>query len=203
MEVSHVIYQHILTTVMVFLIGFLIGGGLGILLAWLFRLLYKAVPSLRPPLMVFPWRTVLFALVLFFGSAMPSIVAASQRLKPNAAVYPAMAFLLLVIFFVAEAGLNQWLPTGPAVRWLGVARTFAVTCGVIVALGANAAGSGILYYAQIITSQTFKLDGYWTALGVVMGLGLIFDLVIGIFQMFLAQAERRKTANWTASAGVK
>jgi len=200
MEISRVILQHILATFMVILAGFLLGGGLGILFAWLFRQLYSAVPGLRQPFVLLPWRTLLFTFILFFCSFMAFRVVRSVQGEQSAVVYPALVFILIVFFFVADEALTQWLPISPAVRWVGLARTFAVAGGVIVAIGANAAESGILLYAQNMASRTFRPDAYWTALGVVMGLGLVFDLLIGTVQMFLAIAEKRKKEHQTISA---
>jgi len=201
MELSQVILQYILTTVLVILAGFLIGGGLGILFAWLFRHLFRAIPGLRPPFMLLPWRTLLFTLVLFFCSPMAWFIVSSLPQVQSAAVYPALVFILVVFSFVANEALTQWLPVSPAVRWAGLARTFTVAGGVIVAIGANAVGSGILVYAQRMASRTFRPDAYWTALGVVLGLGLCLDLLLGIVQMLLAKAQSRQAAMPAAPAG--
>lgn len=202
MDLYQVILQHILTTVVIILAGFLVGGGLGILFAWLFRSLCNAAPGLRPPLVLLPWRTILFALVLFFCSPMAYFVtpqvAPYAALHVPAAVYPVLTFTLIVCFFVADAALAQWLPTGLGVRLTGLARTFAVACGVIVAVGANVSQSGILYYALRRAAMFFTPDSLWIALGVVMGLGLILDLLLGIVQMLLVYAERRRATKQTA-----
>lgn len=199
MELFQIIRQHILTTVVVILVGILVGGGLGILYAWLFRLLYKAKPGLHPPLMLLPWRTILFALVLFCCSPMAYFVIGgfgSQEL--TGVVFSALVFMVIVFFFVADGTLTQWLPARLGVRLTGLVRTFAVACGVIVAIGSNAVGSGILHYARIRVAETFNPEAWWTALGVVMGMGLVFDLVLGSVQMLLAYAERRKATMQTS-----
>lgn len=198
MEISQVILQHVLTTVLTILAGFLIGGGLGILFAWLFRMLYRSVPGLRLPFTLLPWRTLLFALVLFFGSSMAFVMLRSMPQGQSAVIFPAVAFTLIVFFFVADGSLSHWLPAGLAVRLTGLARTFAVACGVTVAIGAVQDGSGILQYARNMYASTFRPDSFWTALGVVMGLGLVFDLLLGAVQMLLAVAEVRKAARQTA-----
>ena len=203
MEISQVILQHILATFAVILGGFVIGAGLGILFAWFFRQLYRAAPGLRLPLLLLPWRTLLFALVLFFCSPMAFFLVPSVAREQSGSVYPAMVFSLVVFFFVTDEALTQWLPLSPAVRWAGLARTLAVASSVIVAIGANAAGSGILSYARIMTSKTFTPEAYWTALGVVMGLGLLFDLLLGMLQMLLATAQSRRVGSPAASGGEK
>ncbi len=195
MEISRVILQYVLTTVMVILTGFIIGGGLGVLVARLLQLLYKAAPGLRHPLFLLPWRTLLFGLVLFFCSPIAIFIIPSIFQKP---FYPALVFILVVLSFVSSEALIHWLPTAPPVRWIGLARTFTIACGVIVAISANAAGSGILVFAYNMSSSTFKPDAYWIALGVVMGLGLVFDLLLGIVQMLLAQAADKKAAKLSA-----
>ena len=103
--------------------------------------------------------------------------------EPGAVIYPALAFILVVLNFVVVEALTHWLPIAPAVRWAGLALTLTVACGVIVAIGANATGSGILIIARILTSSTSSPGDYWTALGAVMGLGLVFDVLLGTVQM--------------------
>lgn len=200
MEISQVILQYTLTTVLVILAGFFIGGGLGILFALLFRLVYKATPGLRPPFTLIPWRTLLFGSVLFFCSPMAILSIPSITQEQGAVIYPALAFILIVLSFVADEAITHWLPVAPAVRWAGLARTLTVACGVIVAIGANASGSGILMYARILTSSTFSPGAYWTALGVVIGLGLVLDVLLGTIQMLVMQAESRKTVMMTPPA---
>jgi hypothetical protein len=202
MYLSQVILQHILTTSLVILAGFLIGGGLGFLFAGLLRQLYRAVPGLRLPSMVLPWRTLIFGFVLFFSSPMAILMVPSLTPEQSAVLYPALVFILLVFFFVVHEALNQWNPVPPVLRRVGLARTFAVAGGVIIAIGANAAGAGILGYAQRMFSQTFRPDGYWIAWGIVMGLGLLFDLLLGIVQMLLAKGEERRVLNAEASSGI-
>jgi hypothetical protein len=191
MDLSQVILQHILSTVLVIFAGFLIGGGLGLLFAWLFRQLIRAVPGLRLPFMVLPWRTLIFTLVLFFISHMAILVVPSISQGLSAVVYPVIGFSLLVLFIVGDEALSQWLPLSPFQRWAGLTRTFAVAAGVFVAISFNAAGEGILVYAQSMFTRTFRPDAYWITLGIVMGLGLFFDLLLGMVQILLAKPPSR------------
>lgn len=193
METTQVILQHILLTVLITLIGLLVGGGLGFLFAWLFRLLYKAVPGLQPPLMLFPWRTILFAAVFFFFSPMAFLLI--RGFEPEGlftAVYSGLVFALMAFFFTLDTALAHWLSTTLGVRLTALARSLAVASGLFVAFGSETFSAGILLYAHMQFARTFKPDAFWVALGVVMGLGLVFDLLLGLVQMLLAYKERKK-----------
>lgn len=193
MELSQVVNQHILITIAITLAGLLIGGGLGIFTAWLLKLLFQTAPGLRPPLMLVPWRTILFGFVLVFCS--PVAILVIRNIRPGGAMaglYPGLAFLAIVFFFVSDGALNLWLPTGLSTRMAGLVRTLAVGCGVIVTIGLTNSGMGIMYYARLQIARTFDFGSMWIVVGVVMGMGLVFDLLLGIVQMLMIYAERKK-----------
>jgi len=52
---------------------------------------------------------------------------------------------------------------------------------------------GIMYYARLQIARTFDFGSMWIVVGVVMGMGLVFDLLLGIVQMLMIYAERKKT----------
>jgi len=111
MDWTIVILQFLQITLGILLAGLLVGGGLGLLFGWLFKLLYKAVPGLRPPFMLFPWRTILLAALVF--SCTPIlfyILGHDQAFSP---VLPsAITFLLLTFFLVSDRLLNHCLIPG-------------------------------------------------------------------------------------------
>ncbi|MEW6094185.1 MAG: hypothetical protein AB1531_09500 [Chloroflexota bacterium] len=193
MELTEVILQHVLVTVVIVLVGLLVGGGLGFLFAWLFKMLYKAVPGLQPPLMLLPWRTVLFSVVMFFISPMAFFMI--RNFEPQGlmtGLYPGLVFILLAFFLTLDTTLNNWLPIGLGARLTALARTLAVASGILIAVGVEYFSAGILWHARAMVARTFEPDGFWIMLGVVMGLGLAFDLLLGVVQMLLAYAERRR-----------
>jgi hypothetical protein len=204
MELTEVILQHALVTVVIILAGLLVGGGLGVLFAYLLKMLYKAAPGLHPPLMLLPWRTVLFSVVLFFVT--PMALFLYRNFEPGSlmtALYPGMAFILLALFYALDTTLNHWLPSGLGVRLTALARTLAVASGVVVAVGVGNLGAGILWHARMMQASTFKPDGFWIMLGVVMGLGLVFDLLLGVVQMLLAYAGKRRAAKQASATSEK
>ncbi len=200
MELNQVILQHILVTVVIVLAGLLVGGGLGVLFAYLLKSLYKAAPGLRPPLMLLPWRTVLFAVVLFFVSPMAFFLI--RNFEPKGfltGIYPGLVLILLTFFFALETALNHWLPINLGARLTALARTLAVASGILVAISVEYLSTGILRFARMMVASTFKPDGFWIMLGVVMGLGLAFDLLLGVVQMLLVYAEKKRIAKQTTS----
>jgi hypothetical protein len=201
MELTEVILQHALVTVVIILAGLLVGGGLGVLFAYLLKMLYKAAPGLHPPLMLLPWRTVLFSVVMFFISPMAFFLFRDFEPKgPLAGVYPGLVFVLIAYFYALDTVLNHWLPIGLGSRLVALARTLAVACGVLVAIGSETVEAGIMRYAHLELARTFKLDAFWTAMGIVMGLGLAFDLLLGLVQMLLVYAEKKRAAKQALAA---
>ncbi len=184
-----VVFQHIVITVIVILVGFLFGGGLGWLLARLFRALCDALPGLRLPLLMLPWRTFLFTVLLIFASP----IATYPFIVPQtpAALSSAILFILMVSFFVADETLAYWFHAGLPLRLLKLGRTLAVASSVIVALVGLFSQGGILNEARRITAATFTPRSLWVALAVIMGLGLIFDLLLGVAQMRLTYVEMK------------
>ncbi len=172
---------HLLHAAVVFLAGAVVGGGGGVLLAWLLRLLYEAAPGLRPPLMLLPWRTGLFTLVLYLATPTAFLTLPSGL----AGLYPAVVSVLLALVLSAEALLAHWLPPRLAVRLAGLARTLAVACGPLVALVSYANAFGILHEARKLQARTFE-PAMWVALAIVMGVALVLDLALGGMQMALA-----------------
>ena len=186
---SQVIFQHIVVTVIVILAGFLLGGGLGWLLARLLKTLYDAWPGLRLPFLMLPWRSFLVFVFLIFAS--PIAVYPFVIPQIPAALSSAILFTLLTLFFVADEMLACWLHSGFAVRLVKLGRTLAVFGSGIVALVGLFSQSGILNEAVRMTAVTFTPRGLQLALAAIIGVSLIFDLLLGAAQMRLAYVEMK------------
>ena len=194
MDWTVVILQFLQTTLFTLLTGLLVGGGLGLLFGWLFKLLYKAVPGLRPPFMLFPWRTILLVALVF--SCTPILVYILGHDQAFSPVLPsAITFLLLVLFLVSDRLLSHWLPTGLSVKLTSILRTLAVLCAALVLVGSDvdASQSGLLRFTRMEVTKTFNLDSLWIMLGIVTGTGLALDLILGVVQMLFGLSDKRKT----------
>ena len=169
MDRTVVILQFLQITLFVLLPGLLVGGGLGFFFGWLLKLLYKAAPKLRPPFMLFPWRTILLALVI--ATCTPLLY---YLLGPDQAFSPvlpsAITFLLLVFCLVIDLLLSHWLPTGLGVKLTGLLRTLAVLCPALVLVGSDAAPAllgvdqgqySILRFLQVEVASSLS----WKAFG--------------------------------------
>lgn len=195
MELFQVIREFILYAAGLVVASLLVGGGLGILFAWLFRLLFRAVPGLRPPLMLLPWRTILFGGVFFSISSMYGLLTLSPSNRYLFTLIPALVFLLLVFSFAGEKMLNYWLSAGKGVKLAGLARTLAGAAVLFAAIWSGIEFSIRLAYSPGgLVLQNTQEPGNWTTLGVVMGLAWIFDLLLGIVQMLFAYRDKRKAA---------
>ncbi len=207
MDWTVVILQFLQSTVFILVAGLLVGGGLGFFFGWLLKLLYNAKPGLRAPFMLFPWRTILLAaLILTCTPVLFYLLGPDQAFSP---VLPSViTFLLLVFCLVIDLLLSHWLPTGLGVKLSGLLRTLAVLCPVLVLVGSDPApplfgagpgGYSMLRAVRVQVASTLKLDDMWIMLGIVVGLGLVLDLLLGVVQMLFGlgkkQAKKAKVAS--------
>ncbi len=189
---SPFILQQIVATLLVWLVSCILGGGIGFGIAYLLKLFYRAVPGLRNPLMILPWRTILFGLALPFFSP---IFIYLRLLRLNSTMRPILSgvgFLLIVLAVTAAQTLDHWQPSNLAVRLTGLARTLAVACGFLLAITGAMLNWGMLYFANVYLAATFKANGFWIAFGVIAGLGLLLDLILGGVQMALAYMAQNR-----------
>lgn len=188
------VLNHIGVTLLVVFLSLLVGGGVGIGIAYLLKFLYRTAPKLRVPLKLLPWRTFILGLALFFFSPVAYYLF---KVKMIPLVFPflmAFGFILLSLAFTIEKALETWYPEGLAIRLVSLGRTLAVGCGVALSIAGQSVNWGILNYATKIFFTRFQTSDFGWAFLTVLILGFIFDLLLGILQMLLAFSKQKKNS---------
>jgi hypothetical protein len=193
MDITREIQQHILITLGLIIFGVIIGGGIGILIAWLLKKIYKAVPSVYLPSILFPWRSWIITIIIIYCTSIGYFII--RNAIPNdqlAILASALIIITIVALFSAEELLNLWIESGNKVRIMGVVRTISVASGGIYAIVSNNGASGVIRSAFNDLARTFKMDNIYLILGYLVLQAIIIDIIFGIIQMFIARGEKRQ-----------
>ena len=138
MDISRVV-EHFLMSLIPWVVGMIVGGGLGVICALLVHFLFSTLPGLRWPSALFPWRTVVMGFLVVVWT--PFIVA-RLGLGPTAGgVMVGLSVLLLGFSVIGGMLVEHWHPAPLAVRLIGGGRTL-VTGAAVLAVGAGFVGGG-------------------------------------------------------------
>ena len=175
-----VVVEHLLISLVPWLAGVALGGGLGYLCAILVRALFSSFPNLSKPAMLLPWRAILMSFLLLVLS--PASVAIFGLGPMAGAVVVGLSMLLLAMPLAASILLENWYPSPLAVRLVGGLRTLA-TASVVVAVGAGVFGGGGLGPSMIESVQLLQYGRALEGWLVIIALALVLDLLLGIPQL--------------------
>lgn len=161
------------------LIGLIGGGGLGAICAYVARLVFSRLSVLRRPCMFLPWRSLLFGWVLWawlLGGITYPVLAISLNVSAVAHVMFVLALLL-----TANALLEHWSPSSPAIRLVAGGRTLAVASvmAAVVVGGGIGSNYGSLLHQYVMLLRYEQAHATWL---VVVALALAVDGVWGIVQ---------------------
>ncbi len=194
MDIPTVFINHLLLSIVPWVAGGLIGGGLGYLLALAIRPL-SARPGLYRALRLIPWRTIAFVLVAIaiyaaypvylLGSVLRSAMPGTGFLV-DALASISFAVLAVALPFTTSIIAGYWFPPSLGERLAAGARTLGVA-SVVLALtashwGVNGAGRLIA-----IGAREFDYSEVGLGYGIVVSVALIVDLVMGLIQMVVAR----------------
>jgi len=175
---------HLLITCIPWLIGTVVGGGLGVLCGIGMRAASSRGPSLRRASVVLPWRTLVMGLLMAIWSP---FIARLLWLGPiTGGVMVACSVSALVMIFVAGTLHENWHPSPLGGRLLGGIRTLAVASGLIAA-GVGLLGGGGLGPIMLQAARLSQYDVMWKGVLVVLAVALVLDLTLGIAQMVALQ----------------
>lgn len=175
--------EHLLITVVPWIVGMIIGGGLGTIVALMVHLLFSAVPGLRRPSMLLPWRTLVMGLLVFVWT--PFLVARVGIGPEYGGVTVGLVLLLLTMMVSTTVLMEHWHPEKLAVRLVAGARTLAGASQVI-AVGVGFIGGGGIGFIMMQGIRLLDTSLAWRGVGIVIGLTLVLDVVIGAVQMGLS-----------------
>jgi ABC-type nitrate/sulfonate/bicarbonate transport system permease component len=186
------ILEHILLTLVPWLVGMVIGGGLGVVVALIARFLFSTVPALRWLSMVVPWRTVLTGLLVVVWSPMIVVWLGIGPLAGGVMV--GLVVLLLATAFTGYVLVEHWHPTPVMVQLIALARNLGVLCSMIV-VGAGFFGGGGVGAVMMQGMMLLRRELFWQGVLVVVGTALLLDLGLGLLQLTVARlVERQRQA---------
>ena len=191
---------HLLITCIPWLIGIVVGGGLGALCGHGMRALFSARGALRHPLVLLPWRTFVMGLLIIVWS--PFVVSLLGIGPITGGLMVAGSVCLLVTAFTATMLVEYWHPSPLGARFIGGARTLAVASGLI-ATGVGLLGGGGLGYTILEAARLSQYGLMWKGLLVMLVLALVLDLTLGLAQMIALQrfGDSGKSATAKGLAG--
>jgi hypothetical protein len=174
---------HVLITWIPWIIGIVVGGGLGVLCGLGIRAFFSARPALRHPLLL-PWRT--FVTGLFMVVCSPFIVRILGIGPIAGGVMVGASVCLLAMAFTATMLVEHWHLSPLGAQLIGGARTLAMASGLI-AVGVSLMGGGGLGQVILGAARLPEYDLWWKGLSVVLALALGLDLALGIAQLITLQ----------------
>lgn len=185
-----ILAEHLLISLVPWFAGVIVGGGLGYACALAARNLFSALPGLRRPSMLLPWRTVAVTLPLL--SPFAPVVLGLGRVAGGAIV--GLFVFLFALPFTVITLIEHWYPSPLVVRLIAGARTLAtasVTVAAVTTMVAGCGGAGVLIF------EGMKLWDYSAVLrgfSIVFLLALMIDLLLGALQLLLSLTSRRAQA---------
>lgn len=174
--------EHLLISIVPWLIGVAVGGGLGYVCALAARSLFSARPGLRRVAMLLPWRTVAvtLALVVLLSPAIATLVGLGRG---AGMISVGLFVFVFALPFTVGSLLEPWHPSALVVRLISGSRTLAtasVAVAVVTDLSSGSGGVGSLIFGGITRldkSQTLK--GFF----MVAFMALIIDVLLGVLQI--------------------
>jgi ABC-type nitrate/sulfonate/bicarbonate transport system permease component len=178
MEMS-TLTDHLLITLVAWIGGLTVGGGIGYLMASFVNPLMNAKPNARRIFALVPWRTLVFMLILLVWSPLLAIWLGLGNLTGIMMV--GLTVSLLAWPMAMKARLNDWFPPKLRVRFISGSRSLLLFA-LLATLGAGfVGGGGFGFYLmqQVNLLEYGKLVEGFLLLG---GVALIFDLILGIVE---------------------
>jgi ABC-type proline/glycine betaine transport system permease subunit len=182
---SSFIRQHLLISLVSWLLGMIIGGSLGYAWAIAARRIFTVSPALKKPLTLFPWRTIAVALPLS-----SSFIPLWTGLGTSAGIM--VGGLILSVFaasITATRLIEHWYPQPLLLRLIAGVRTLA-TASPLVATAAELVGGGGAAYLILEGINLLNPNQYFTGIWIVVLLALALDMLIGVVQMYLTKIPR-------------
>ncbi len=179
-----ILAQHLLISLLPWLVGVVGGGGLGYACALVARALFSKRPALRRPLMLLPWRTVAVTLPLL-SAFVPAVLGLGMI--TGMAIVGLFVFSFAFPFTVATL-LDRWHPSTLLSHLIAGARTLGTASVVVAAAtamvgGGGGAGAGaMIFYGMSIPEHGELLVG----LSIVVLLALMVDVLLGGLQLLFS-----------------
>lgn len=183
-----VIGQHLLISILPWLIGTVVGGGLGYACALVARSVVSTHPGLRRAAMLLPWRTIAVTLTLV---ALLSPLTVEHFGLGLEAGQVSVGFFVFVFALPLTVGtfLDHWSPSPLVIRLIAKARMLALV-SVAVAVMTYLMGSGgagtLIWQGMQNLDNAQLLKGF----SIVAVLALVVDVLLGTLQLVFSRTVR-------------
>lgn len=182
-----VLAEHLLISLVPWLAVVAVGGGLGYVCALVARSLFCALPGLRRPSILLPWRTVVVTLLLL-SPIVPLVVGLGRA--AGVAIVGLFVFLLAVPLTTVTL-LEHWCPSPLLVRLIAGARTLATgavaVAAVTTVVGAGGGAGWLIFEGMKLLEYREMFLGF----SIVVLLALMSDILLGAFELLLSLASRK------------
>jgi hypothetical protein len=183
---ASLVYDHLLISLVSWLGGIIIGGGMGYAGAYLLRDLFISKLPVRRAATIVPWRAMVLGLLLFAWS--PFIPIRLGLGTASAMVMVGLFAVLLWLPFAVGVLLHQWFPALLEARLLGGSRSLAMTAmAAALAVGVPTGRGAGAYLMQQVNLLHWD-QAVRGALSVAV-LALIVDLLLGVLQFAIYRDE--------------
>lgn len=181
------IVEHLLISWIPWLIGVVVGGGVGLLCARGMRALFSAKPAWRYPSALLPWRTLV---MMFLMAAWSPLIVILLGLGPVAGgVMVGSSVCILAMAFTATTLVENWYPSPFVVRLIGGARTLVVVSCLIAAGVGQIGGGGLGFYLRLAPWLLAGKLLWQVVLVVVIAAALVLDLALGLAQLIALRSS--------------
>ncbi len=176
-----VVLEHLLTSLGAWLVGAIVGGALGLVIALRARALFTAAPPLHRLSMLIPGRTIVLSLLIIVWTPASILLVG---LGPAADLFnTGFVIFLFTLSFTLSLLLGQWYPSSLAVRVLAGLRTLATVSLIVTIFVGNYSGIGWHMFRSLMNLDYDLLFQEWLILA---GLLLFLDVLLGIVQLIVA-----------------
>lgn len=198
-SIALLVSRHLLMTLPGWLLSLVVGGSLGYGCALVIRSITERAPKRRHLLVLFPWRSLLIipAPLLMHTLFIIQHTTGLGLGWETGIVVIGLTMSLLVLAWTATIFIQHWntLPA-PHIRLMAMVRTVAIISISLGMIIQNSAGKSALsnWFLSLIM-QWASLDEMLEPIGLVFGMSLVIDLLLGIPHMidmrrFYAAADR-------------
>lgn len=188
---TSIIIDHIVISIVAWLVGVAVGGAAGYLCSVLARALFASVPNSRTLSILIPWRTVLLGLLMVTWT--PTIVLVVGLGRVADMITTALVTSFLAAPLVVSVFLENSYPSPLAIRLIAALRTLGTASPVILAAAGMFAGGGIggtMLTATMLLQYNLLLQAWL----VVVSLVLVVDILLGIVQMRVQNSVTKQQA---------
>ena len=178
------ILRLIITSQVGWILGVIVGGGLGYLLALGFRSLITSKPNFRRALFLLPWRTGAIALLLL--ASVPVLYIVIWGFGPKTDIIGIGTItMILMLCTIPSLLLDYWLPNTLRIRFVALMRSIA-TGSIVIAnlfslLGGSSGSMGQIALFHLRMMEKSMAIGYYMIAVVIV---LVIDVLMGVLQYY-------------------